>query len=73
MNKIYDIPIIRIIHEYDIELDNKKIMHHLITYNEFNWELYISKYSDLKYLNNKSAAWKHWTLYGKKENRYFLV
>ena len=73
MNKIYSIPIIRIIHDYDTELDNKKIMHHLIKYNEFNWELYISKYPDLKYINNKSTAWKHWTLYGKKENRYFLV
>jgi hypothetical protein len=72
MNKIYDIPIIRIIHDYDSELDNNKIMHHLITYHTFDWKLYISKYPDLKHFNSKKAAWKHWILYGKKENRYFL-
>jgi hypothetical protein len=72
MNKIYDIPVIRIIHDYDSELDNNKIMHHLITYHTFDWKLYISKCPDLKHFNSKNAAWKHWNLYGKKENRYFL-
>jgi hypothetical protein len=47
-------------------------MHHLIKYNNFDWKLYISKYPDLKHFNSKNAAWKHWNLYGKKENRYFL-
>jgi hypothetical protein len=42
------------------------------TYQNFNWEKYITKYSDLSHIKTKENAWKHWYNYGKNENRYFF-
>ena len=74
INKIYDIPIICIIYNYDNILNNKIIIHEFLNFNNFDWELYIQKYDDLKnaYINTKNKAWEHWVKFGKKEKRYFL-
>ena len=41
------------------------------TYNTFDWKYYIGEYIDLRNSNilTHKRAWKHWRLYGRKENR----
>ena len=41
------------------------------TYNTFDWKYYIGEYIDLRNANvlTHKRAWKHWRLYGRKENR----
>ena len=41
-------------------------------FNNFDWEKYISTYSDLSYITNKNLAWYHWNDHGKNENRRFF-
>lgn len=38
-------------------------------YENFNWELYVDKYIDLKHITEKESAWNHWTNHGKSEGR----
>ena len=41
-----------------------------ITFEQFDWQLYLNKYSDLNnHITNKNGAWRHWINYGKKEMR----
>ena len=40
-----------------------------IDYDNFNWEYYINRYSDLSNINTKEEAWKHWITHGEKELR----
>lgn len=42
-----------------------------LSFNNFDWNFYINKYSDLKLngINTKEKAWKHWQTYGIKEKR----
>jgi len=41
------------------------------TIYNFDWKYYIEEYDDLRNIGilNKENAWKHWILYGSKENR----
>lgn len=41
------------------------------TIDTFDWEYYIGEYVDLRNANvlTRKRAWKHWRLYGSKENR----
>ena len=41
--------------------------------NNFDWEKYKSFYPDLKKIQSKKDALKHWNKYGKKENRTFFL
>ena len=44
-----------------------------ITFEQFDWQLYLNNYADLKKLfTTKNEAWRHWTNYGKKEMRSCL-
>ena len=42
-------------------------------YDNFDWEKYIKKYTDLKKIKTKEAAWNHWIHYGKKEGRKYYI
>jgi hypothetical protein len=35
----------------------------------FNWKFYVTKYSDLKHLDNEKSAYAHWKDFGKAERR----
>ena len=37
----------------------------------FNWKVYIENYPDLSAITTESAAFRHYTLYGKAENRIY--
>lgn len=45
------------------------------TFLNFDWEFYIENNKDLiiHKINNKEKAWKHWSTYGKYENRRFKL
>lgn len=44
-----------------------------ITFEQFDWQLYLNNYADLKKIfTTKNEAWRHWTNYGKKEMRSCL-
>lgn len=36
---------------------------------QFNWNYYVSKYSDLTKVKTKQVAWDHWLKFGAKEHR----
>ena len=43
--------------------------------NNFNWRFYLGHYKDLTrpiLVNNKTSVFKHWTRYGKFENKFFF-
>ena len=50
----------------DVKLDKDD------TLINFDWSEYINYYEDLKQLNTKEKAWKHWINHGKKEKRKFF-
>lgn len=60
-------------HEYKNKFEtwqNKNPMSQNITFEHFDWQLYLNNYSDLKKnINNKNGAWKHWINCGIKELR----
>lgn len=39
--------------------------------HEFNWEFYVSYYSDLSHIKNEYVAWEHFEQYGFFEKRYY--
>jgi hypothetical protein len=41
-------------------------------YENFNWEKYVNSYSDLKHIEKKDEAWRHWDKHGKNENREYF-
>lgn len=49
---------------------NKNPISKNITFEHFDWQLYLNNYADLKKkFNTKNEAWRHWINYGKKELR----
>jgi hypothetical protein len=38
----------------------------------FDWQKYVSYYSDLSHIKNKEDAWHHWINFGQKEGRLFM-
>ena len=40
-----------------------------LDYKQFQWEIYINNYNDLKHISCKKDAWTHWIHHGKKEGR----
>ena len=72
INKIYNIPIKRIVYDYDKKLNNINVINKFIKFREFNWELYISKYKDLNFIKNKHQAWNHFIKFGINEERSCL-
>jgi len=61
----------QIINFYKFLIKNLFIKMENITYENFDWELYMSTYQDLKDagLNNKNKLWNHWVRYGRREGR----
>jgi hypothetical protein len=41
-------------------------------YDNFDWEMYIKYYEDLKFNTTKESAWDHWTKHGMDEKRIFF-
>ena len=42
------------------------------SYENFNWEKYVNKYTDLFNINTKYEAWKHWFNHGQYEKREYF-
>ena len=72
INKIYNIPIKRIAYDYDEKLNNKNIISKFIKFDKFDWEKYISNYTDLKKIKTKGQAWKHFIKFGINEERSYF-
>lgn len=52
----------------------KQILNHFekiksLTFQDFNWQYYMSRYDDIDRHYNKETTWKHWCTVGKTQNR----
>jgi hypothetical protein len=57
---------------FTVSDENSNNTYNSIEYINFDWEMYVNFYEDLKSKKNKEHAWEHWNKNGMQENRIYF-